>query len=126
MAGFTVYRFRFSEKASGRLQVSHSNELSSRVEMRHRADAVFHVSIPYVHSLAARVELFCFTPRMFSRLLVRVCVRYVCLCKRTVIRFLGSLAMQIPLYVRDTRARDVSREGRKISFHHTRDGNVFI
>jgi len=37
--------------------MSHGNELSPRVEMRHRADAVFYVSIPLlVFSLKARMR----------------------------------------------------------------------
>lgn len=37
--------------------MSHGNELSSRVEMRHRADAVFYVSTPLlVFSLKARMR----------------------------------------------------------------------
>jgi len=37
--------------------MSHGNELSSRVEMRHRADAVFYVSIPLlVFTLKVRMR----------------------------------------------------------------------
>jgi len=122
MAEFTVYRSRFSEKASGRFQVSHGNELSSRVEMRHRADAVFHVSIPYVRSRAWNYS--CTFPD-YSR----ACV-YVRL-NEFILLFIFSASSQIPFYdyVRDTRARNASRKipdkkGSIVS--HTRDENVFM
>lgn len=65
---------QFSEKASRRIQVSHSNKLSSRVEVCHRADAVFYVSTYYMSSLMTRMRdgiiLFCIAFPLSTRKLL--------------------------------------------------------
>lgn len=94
------FSFSVPEEASRRLQVSHSNELSSRVEMRHRADAVFYVSIytrlyVYVllsYSLTAHVglALFCVRVCVFWRFRVYMYIYIHILYVRTYVGYIST------------------------------------